>query len=222
MSQQYILKSPENGISALRRSFDSYGKEWGKRSVNLNKVYNDMIVRLGERPEFSPHISVFQIRGKGDDAYIFSEFIHVSNEFIDGFESFLRSHVVMVRARDFEDVPQTHRHWWETPFTLVPCDIERVDSMLLDPANGDVLFSESIDIFRGVDADGKCALNMIPPDILDGRLGEIESEGNYTAVVRKGNTKKDAKDTEFLAIEYKSGFDHFLLTNKAKQFPPSD
>ncbi|MBI4981090.1 hypothetical protein HZC30_06055 [Candidatus Woesearchaeota archaeon] len=189
--------------SQLRTEFESYTEEFAARKIDLQKVTSE-IVDLQTRPEYSPEIRMFQLRRLDSDLfYVFNETIYTSNEFVDELEQFIRSKVVPVRADKFEEVPKSYKHFFETPYTIVPVDVIKTSIKISNP-DGSWLTAEQ-DTFEKVDFSSSCTLKMLEPGILFDKLEQIEKAGNFSVVIKKSN---GAKDLETVAFEYRRGNEH--------------
>ncbi len=189
--------------SKLRTEFESYTEEFAVRKIDLHKVTSE-IVNLQARPEFSPEIQILQLRKLDSDLfYIFSETIYTSNEFVDEFGRFVRLNVIPIGAKDFDHVPEKYKHLFETPYAMVPIDIDRTVAAISYP-NG-LTMAATQDRFKGVDFNSSCTLKMLEPEVLFGKLAQIEKAGNFSVVIKKSS---GAKDLETIAFEYRKGNEH--------------
>lgn len=202
MERGYSLTSIENLRGSVLREFfessENFQGEFTRRSIDLNKV-TDKIVNLEQRPEFSPNIQIIQIREVTPILfYVFNEMIYTSNKFLDGLEEFLRANLVSVPARNFDEVPKEYKHFFNTPYSLVPIEItvprykNRIEK---------VIYGQ----FKGVDFDSSCTLKMVEPETLNNRLEQIEKAGNFSVVIEK---TRGIGDKEILFFEYRMGNEH--------------
>ena len=222
MGQNYSLQTIEDlKSSQLRQEFESFEGKLVMRDVSIERV-TSKIVDLQERPSWCPHIMIFQIKEIDPELKLFwmySEILFTSNVFVDGFEKFLREDMIAAPAKGFEDTPDEYLHYFKTPFSLVPVDIERTSVNVSYPGNGNEpkeIISQ--DKFKGVDFRSSCTLKMINPEILFNKLTEIEKAGNFSVVIKKvcGGTKVESVE----AFEYRRGheyktIDHFVFKRAA-------
>ncbi len=217
MEQSYSLQTVEDLKSSyLRQEFESFEGKLVMRDVNIERVTSE-IVDLQERPAWCPHIMIFQIKEIDPEsklAWMYSEIIFTSNVFLDGFEKFLRENIIAVPAKGFEDTPDEYLHYFKTPFSLVPVDIERTSVSVSYPGNGKEPKEISQNKFKGVDFKSSCTLRMINPEVLYNRLGEIERAGNFSVVIKKLVAGLNVESVE--AFEYRQGHeyktvDHFVF-----------
>lgn len=189
--------------SQLRTEFESYEEEFASRKIDLHKVTSE-IVDLQARPEYSPEIRVFQLRKLDSDlVYVFSETIYTSNEFIDEFERFIRSNVISIGAKDFDHVPEKHKHLFETPYAVVQVDVVRTKAVITYPSGFTMAAIQ--DQFKGVDFNSSCTLKMLEPEVLFNKLEQIEKAGNFSVIIKKSN---GSRDLETVAFEYRRGNEH--------------
>lgn len=188
------------------------------RDISIERVTFE-IVDLQERPAWCPHITIFQIKEIDPEsklAWTYNEVVFTSNVFLDGFEKFLRENMIATPAKGFEDTPDEYLHYFKTPFSLVPVDIERTSVNVSYPGNGNEPKGVSQDKFKGVDFKSSCTLKMIDPEILYNKLAEIEKAGNFSAVIEKRRGKNRVVE----AFEYRRGheyqtIDHFVFKKRA-------
>lgn len=199
-----IINEPMSSL--LRKEFESFNGKFSMRSIDLKKV-TDKIVDLENRPEFTPNISLFQTKILNkNEYYIFSERIFTNNKFLDNFEKFIRDNMINIPAKDFDNVPKEYLHLFNTPYSLVTCDINRTTVSVSYP-NGDYR-SIAQDKFKGVDFDTPCTLRMLKPETLYAKLKEIEKESIFSVKIGKS----DAKDREeFVCFEYRNGNEHVTV-----------
>lgn len=203
MEKYTLTRLTDLESSQLRTEFESYTEKFAIRQIDLHKVTSE-IVNLQARPEYSPEIRVLQLRRLDSDLfYIFSETIYTSNEFVDEFERFIRSNVIPIGSKDFDHVPKEYKHLFETPYAMVPIDIDRTAAAISYP-NG-LTIAATQDRFKGVDFSSSCTLKMLEPEVLFGKLAQIEKAGNFSVVIKKSS---GSKDLETIAFEYRRGNEH--------------
>lgn len=204
-----IINEPKNSI--LRKEFETFDGEFYLREINLNKI-TDEIVDLENRPEYCPNIFIIQIKKLNEDqGYIFSESICTNNKFLDNFEKFIRENMVNIPSKNFDEVPKEYRHLFDTPYSLVTCDVDKTTVSISYP-NGDYK-SIAHDKFKGVDFSTPCTLRMLKPEIIYNKLDEIEKRSNFAITIEKINPKIKF---EFMCFEYRRGndyktVDHFIF-----------
>ena len=193
MEQDYSLQIMEGlNSSQLRQDFESFDGKLVMRDVNIERVTSD-IVDLQERPTWCPYIMIFQIKEidhESELVWVYSEIIFTSNVFVDGFEKFLRENMGTVPAKGFEDTPDEYLHYFNTPFALVPVDIEGMNNIVSRSGGTTYLGGTSREIdhqdkFKGVDFKSSSTLRMISPEVLYNKLAEIEKAGQFKVVIKK-------------------------------------
>lgn len=198
-----IINEPSSSI--LREEFESFNGKFGMRTIDLYKVTNE-IVDLENRPEYCPNIHILQIKKLNEKwMYIFSERIYTNNQFLDNFEEFIRKNMVGIPAKDFDNVPEEYKHFFNTPYALVTCDINRTTLSISHP-NGNYK-SVAHDKFKGVDFDTPGTLRMLKPEILYNKLDEIEKKSIFSVKIEKSNTE-NLNDNKFICFEYRYGSEH--------------
>ena len=207
---RYSLYTGESPVAEARAVFDEIPGELRTRRITLNYVDSARIVDLSQRPEYSPIISIFQLKRSGEQSLVcYTQRLFVSNPFLESLEQFLREKAIDVPADNEERPPVEFRSYYDTDFTLIPVDIERVDITKINPAGRFRVIEHqgTVDLFRGVDVKAGFTLRMIEPTILENKLQEIEQDASYTASIIDG--PEEGRKVWF--HEDKQGRDHYLF-----------
>jgi len=212
-----LLQIKEQSSSLLRERFEGLEGKTTLRSVNVEYVTPE-IHNLKERPAFYPNISLFQYKKINDDnAYIFSEHMQTSNEFLQGFEQFIRAHMIEIPAENFEDVPESYQHFFQTPYTLTPCNYTRVE---ISPVQIRGKISKiAHDTFQGIDHTIPCTLRMIAPEILFKKISKIEKIANFSATIEKKCCTTSLQNDQLIGHEERKGNEcvtthHYVFTTR--------
>lgn len=179
LMKEYSLQSiREMKESILRPYFDMIEGELILRDIDIQKTTRQ-ITDIEKRPEYVPQLLITQLKKTKEGArLLFYEDIYTSDKFLDGFEEFLRANCFSIGAEGFENKPKQYEQYFQTPFTLIPCDIERRTISIN---------RQKIDFytFRGVDFKQICKLNVIEPEIVQRKLAEIEKAGKYSIFIKE-------------------------------------
>ncbi len=212
----YAVKEP---AAAARPFFDEIPGNLHTRRISLQYVDPAKIVNLSQRPEYSPTISLFQLKQQPlyqqqpepspDHVAIYVQRIFVSNQFLSSLEQFLRENAVEVPADTDERPPSRFISYYDLPdLTLIPVRAESIDITKITPA-GKFKVIEHIsttEVFRGIDKGG-FTLRMIEPSVLETKLREIEADASYTVSITAGSEH----DRVLRFHERKDGREHYLF-----------
>lgn len=108
-----------------------------------------------------------------------------------------------------EQPPEQFRTYYDTDFTLIPCDVERIEMTKITPAGKFRVIEHlgTTDIFRGVDMKAGLTLRMVEPSVLESKLQEIEADASYTASII---TSPENKRVPWFH-EHKEGREHYIF-----------
>lgn len=134
------------------------------------------------------------------------------NDFLATLEQFIRQNVTEVSTPDMDKVPEEFLHYYNTDFTLVTCDYERITVRQRISGAGDTEVLQplaSATKFKGVDFKAGATLHMLEPNLLEKKLQEIEEKAAYHISIAK--VKEVIEHQELLYSEYKEAWDHFVM-----------
>ena len=178
----------ENRASDLRQKIEGLNGKFLIRKIGLDYV-TSTTVDLHLRPDYSPRITIFQIKELEDgNKLTFHEIIFTSNEFLAEFQKFLREKMEDVEPIENESPPVSHQEYFDlSGFSLISSDSSRLSNTVI-------------------------ALRMIEPGSVAERLSGIEEKGVFTAVIKEF-------EGGVVALEYRLGnefntVDHILFTAK--------
>ncbi len=153
------------------------------RDISLRRVAGREIVRLDQRPFYSPSLEIVEIRTVSEtEMYDLYTRINGNDPFLDKVETLLRESAQDVTAEAYDRMPleKSRMHFYDTPFSLHTLG-----------ANG------------GIDFSTAATLRLVMPEVLDPHLEEIERSGSFQSVLFKRNPSDDQKI--LLAQEVRSG-----------------
>ena len=210
----YALESIADPLTRGRDYFEHLEGKLIIRNINLREVPPDA-VDLPQRPEYTPHIHIFQLKKLDADPFKFLQFSQiyfVHNEFLSTVEQFLRQNFTEVYTPVMDTVPEDFLHYYKTDFALIAGDIERiaVSQQVASSKGVDVLQPLlTVDRFKGVDFKAGATLRMIEPTLLERKLQEIEEKAAYHLSIAK--VKDTSHSQELLYDEYKEAWNHWVM-----------
>lgn len=221
----YALKYIADPVARGRRYFEQLEGKLIMRKINLREVPLDAY-DLPQRPEYTPHIHIFQLKKLGGDPskldgdpsfkfVQFSQLYFVHNDFLTRLEQDLRKIMTEVPTPDMDKVPEEFLHYYNTDFALVTCDYEKitVSQRVSSAGDTDVLQPLASGMrFRGVDFKAGATFRMIEPTLLEKKLQEIEEKAAYHLSIV--NVKDVSGPQELLYDEHKEAWNHWVMKKK--------
>lgn len=210
----YHLEPIQEPHAQARNFFDSLEGTLITRRIDLNQVDPSRIVGLEKRPEYSPSIGIFQYKEEGERVFIYSQQIFVSDVFLNSLEKFLRENAVDIPGGpDGRYCHPNLVHYYDTPYTLLVCDISRFDFTKSSPVSKFKVIENlgSTEIFRGVDFKAGSTLRMIEPNKMEKKLREIEKDAAYMVSVDTLLDKQHISGPSSLLFYEHKDKGHFIL-----------
>ncbi len=202
-----------------REVFDSIEGTLEERNISLEGTTDKDIVNIHQRPQYTPHIMLFQYKVNGRRNYVFTEILHCNDPFLEEFEKFLREKAVDAIGDEEKGLIQKgYENHWKTPFTLISCNVRKLDYKIKDANSGLVLENiGEVEIFEGVDYDDPVTYRVIHPDTMETKFREIENNADFTLKIERGF--EEIYKENLLYLETKRGYsggsvDHLAFRRK--------
>lgn len=196
----------ENKDSILRQELEMMSGEFISREISVDYV-TEKAMDIHERPEFTPRLSMLQMKALGREEIIFfNEIIFTSNDFLTEVERKLRTGSDDVKAENIESVPKEFKNH----FKLSGAELITVET---DPL-------ADLDDFRGIDYSEPTTFRVVRPSVVSNMFSEIEKKGRFTVVMKRVNLP-NIDNQKLVAFEYRNGseyttIDHFIFRSKDK------
>ena len=155
------------------------------REIDLRRVNGQEIVRIDERPWYSPRLEIVEVRAISEtEMYALYTLINGNDPFLDKVEALLRESMEDVTAEEYDKMPmeKLRMHFYNTPFSLHTLG-----------ENGGIDFSKA------------ATLRLVMPDVLDPHLEEIERSAPFWSTLFKVTITSEADEKMLLAQEVRSG-----------------
>lgn len=210
MDKKYSLTSIIEPCSCqLRKDFESFEGTLVKRDINISKTTKE-IKDLKYRPEYSPHIRLFQGRRLSPDLiYVFTEIIYLSNEFLVGFEEFIKEKSLDIHSSNYGVMSPQKVPGFLSGFILVPGHMERMLCSQLE--NNEDSQSLAVEKIEGMSHTSSRNLMMLEQKIMYDKFEEIEEKADFYAVIEKIERIDSKNNTDIISLEYSRHPNHLIF-----------